>query len=158
MDDTKRRITKIAREVGKFTWRTLRADGMGTGEGDILHLIRKRDGITQKEICSSLALDKGAVARAVTRMEKKGYIVREKNPIDGRSWILHATQKADDLKKSKAGIEAFFYSWLLEELNQDEKDEFVSLLDRLYMRCREESRTGFRNVSELLEEKNEEEC
>ena len=39
MDITERKITKIAREVSKFTVRTLRAEGIGPGEFDVLHAI-----------------------------------------------------------------------------------------------------------------------
>lgn len=39
MDITQRKITKIAREVGKFTARTLRADGVGTAEFDLIHVV-----------------------------------------------------------------------------------------------------------------------
>ena len=158
MDNTKRRITKIAREVGKFAARTLRADGIGTGEFDVLHLIRKNPGITQKEICSSLALDKGAVARQITRMEAKGYVIRKTNPSDGRSQLLYATEKADELKNSKAHVETLFYSWLLEELSEEEREVFSSLLERLYLKCKAESRGGFVTMTEIVKEngKNEE--
>ena len=47
MDITKRKITKIAREVSKFTVRTLRAEGVGPGQFDVLHAMRKNPGITQ---------------------------------------------------------------------------------------------------------------
>ena len=158
MDNTKRRITKIAREVGKFAARTLRADGIGTGEFDVLHLIRKNPGITQKEICSSLALDKGAVARQITRMETKGYVIRKTNPSDGRSQLLYATEKADELKNSKAHVETLFYSWLLEELSEEEREVFSSLLERLYLKCKAESRGGFVTMNRIVKEnvKNEE--
>ncbi len=158
MDNTKRRITKIAREVGKFAARTLRADGIGTGEFDVLHLIRKNPGITQKEICSSLALDKGAVARQITRMETKGYVIRKTNPSDGRSQLLYATEKADELKNSKAHVETLFYSWLLEELSEEEREVFSSLLERLYLKCKAESRGGFVTMTKIVKEngKNEE--
>ncbi len=62
MDDTKRQITKIAREVSKFTVRTMRADGIGVGEFDVIHAIRKNPGITQADVCRITGLDKGAVA------------------------------------------------------------------------------------------------
>lgn len=58
MDLTKRKITKIAREVSKFTVRTLRADGIGTAEFDVLHVIRKNPGITQAGVCKILGIDK----------------------------------------------------------------------------------------------------
>lgn len=57
MDVTKRRITKIAREVSKFTVRTLRAEGVGAGEFDVIHAIRKNPGITQAGVCRITGLD-----------------------------------------------------------------------------------------------------
>lgn len=153
MDTTKRRITKIAREVGKFTSRTLRADGIGTGEFDVLHMIRKNPGITQKEICSSLALDKGALARQIARMETKGYVTRKNNPSDGRSQLLYATEKADELKNSKAKVERLFYSWLLEDLTQEEQETFSNLLEKLYLKCRAESKDDFRTMAKIVKER-----
>ena len=157
MDTTKRRITKIAREVGKFTSRTLRADGIGTGEFDVLHMIRKNPGITQKEICSSLALDKGAIARQIQRMEAKGYVIRKDNPSDGRSQLLYATDKADALKNSKAHVESLFYSWLLEDLTDEEKETFSTLLNKLYEKCKTESKDDFRTMTNIVKERNNDE-
>lgn len=85
MDITKRKITKIAREVGKFTVRTLREDGIGTAEFDVLHAIRKNPGITQAGVCRIVGIDKGAVARQTANLEAKGYLIRKENPGDGRS-------------------------------------------------------------------------
>ena len=76
MDITKRRITKIAREVNKLTVRTLRRDGVGSGEFDVIHAIRKNQGITQARVCEITGLDKGAVARQTANLEAKGYLVR----------------------------------------------------------------------------------
>lgn len=54
MDITGRKITKIAREVSKFTVRTMREDGIGTAEFDVLHVIRKNPGLTQAGVCRVL--------------------------------------------------------------------------------------------------------
>ena len=88
MDITKRKITKIAREVSKFTVRTLRAEGVGPGEFDVLHAIRKNPGITQAGVCRITGFDKGAVARQTASLEAKDYLRREANPADGRSRCL----------------------------------------------------------------------
>ena len=50
MDDTQRKITKIAREAAKFTVQTMKAEGIGTAEFDFIHLVRHKPGITQAEI------------------------------------------------------------------------------------------------------------
>lgn len=150
MDITKREITKIAREVSKFTVRTLRADGIGTAEFDALHVIRKNPGITQTGICKILGIDKGAAARQTANLEAKGYLTRRENPADGRSQLLYATEKAEGLKNSKAYVEAVFYAWLLEALTEAEREEFAKLLDRLYQRCKAESRAEFSEIKQRI--------
>ncbi len=152
MDITKRRITKIAREVNKLTVRTLRRDGVGSGEFDVIHAIRKNPGITQARVCEITGLDKGAVARQTANLEAKGYLVRKENPADGRSRLLFATEKAEQLKNSKAHIETRFYEWLLKPLSAAEREEFARLLDILYHRCKEESKADFAEIGKLIKE------
>lgn len=153
MDVTKREITKIAREVAKFTARTMKADGVGVAEFDVVHAVRKNPGITQAEICKILGADKGAVAKQTTNLEAKGYIRRAENPADGRSQMIFPTEKAESLKYSKAHIESLFYEWLLEALDEDEKSEFARLLDRIYRRCKEESKAGFAAMTARIQER-----
>lgn len=150
MDISQRKITKIARAVGTFTVRTMKVDGVGTAEFDLIHVIRKHPGITQSEICRILDTDKGAVARQTANLESKGYLRREKNPADGRSQLLYPTEQSQNLKNSKAHIESTFYEWLLSSLDEKEQQEFARLLDVLYEKCKEESRAGFPHIERLL--------
>ena len=122
MDETGRKITKIAREVNKLTVQTMKEDGIGTAEFDFIHLIRHNPGITQAGVREQLKIDKGAAARRAASLEAKGYLIRKPNPDDGRSQMLYATQKAEKLKNSKAYIEGVFYEWLLAELPEEEKE------------------------------------
>lgn len=152
MDITERKITKIAREVSKFTVRTLRAEGIGPGEFDVLHVIRKNPGITQSGVCRITDFDKGAVACQTASLEAKGYLRREASPADGRSRCLYATEQAERPKNSKAAVEMQFYGWLLASLTEPERTEFARLLDVLYQRCKAESKAGFSNVAAAVKE------
>ena len=178
MDQTGRKITKIAREVGKFTVQTMKEEGIGTAEFDFIHLVRHNPGITQTEVRETLKIDKGAAARRASSLEAKGYLERKPNPADGRSQLLYATKKAEALKNSKASIEAVFYEWLLAELPEEErtafwggpfrmdapvtelpeeeKNAFCETLDKLYWRSKNERRAGFVDVAELVEKHKEE--
>ena len=44
-----------------------------------------------------------------------------------------------------------FYDWLLEELSEEDRQEFARILDVLYLRSKKESRSGFPNVTPRLE-------
>ena len=151
MDQTERKMTKIAREVGKFTVQTMKEEGIGTAEFDFIHLVRHNPGITQTEVREKLKIDKGAAARRAASLEAKGYLERKPNPADGRSQLLYATDKADRLKNSKAYIESTYYGWLLEALSHQEQQEFAQLLDRIYQRSKDESRENFTNVIQRLD-------
>ena len=147
MDNTKRQITKIAREVNKFTARMLKLDGIGTAEYDFIHVVRKNPGITQAAVRDILALDKGAAARRAANLEAKGYLVRKANPSDGRSQLLYATEKADQLKNSKASVETLYYEFLEEAFSPQDNAEFCRLLNILYTRSKEESKADFPNLT-----------
>jgi len=150
MDITKRQITKIARELNKLTIKTLKSDGVGSGEFDLIHAVRHHPGLSQKEICEILNMDKGAAAHRVASLEKKGYLIRKSNPADKRSQLLFATEEAEHLKNSKASVETAFYEWLLEELPEADRAEFAKILNVLYQRSKKESRAGFPNVTARL--------
>lgn len=150
-DPTGREMTRIAREVEKLVIRTMKETGIGSGEFDLIHFIRHNPGASQKQIAAALNMDKGAVARRTAALERKGYLYRTKNPADGRSSLLFATERANSLKLSKASVEATFYAWLLEDLPQAELDAFVDTLGVLYWRSKMEARAGFQHVRALLD-------
>ena len=150
MDATQRKITKIAREANKFTVQTMKEEGIGTAEFDVIHLVRHNPGITQTQIRESLKMDKGAAAKRVASLEHKGYLVRRPNPKDGRSQLLYATEKAEHLKNSKTHIETVFYEWLLEDLSESERSVFCETLDRLYWKSKMQRRNGFTDVTARL--------
>lgn len=155
MDETQRKITKIAREVSKFTVQTMKEEGIGTAEFDFIHLVRHNPGITQTAVRETLQIDKGAAARRAASLENKGYLIRRPNPQDGRSQLLYATEKAENLKNSKAEIETFFYEWLLSELPEKEKTAFCNTLDKLYWKSKRERQADFENLNRLIHEHKE---
>ena len=150
MDITHRQMTKIAREVSKFTVQTMKEEGIGTAEFDVIHLVRHNPGITQTQVRETLKIDKGAAAKRVANLEAKGYLIRRPNPEDGRSQLLYATEQAEKLKNSKAHIESVFYEWLLSELPQQEKQAFCQTLDTLYRKSKLQRQAGFRDLTALL--------
>ncbi len=143
MDITERKITKIAREAEKLVLLSLREKSVGTAEIDLIHALRHHPGCTQAKLTELLHADKAAIARRTKNLETKGYLVRRKDPDDRRSQLLFPTQKAEELKSSKAEIEASFYEYLASALTKEEAETFASLLDKLYTASKTESRAGF---------------
>ena len=143
MDCTERKITKIAREAEKLVLLSLRAEGVGTAEIDLIHALRHNPGVTQAKLTEILHADKAAIARRTKNLEAKGYLVRKDDPNDRRSQLLYPTAQAETLKASKAEIESSFYEYLAAALTREEQEAFAMLLDKLYTASKTESRAGF---------------
>lgn len=143
MDITERKITKIAREAEKLVLKSLRENGVGTAEIDLIHALRHNPGCTQAKLAEILNADKAAIARRTKNLEAKGYLVRKEDENDKRSRLIYPTDKAETLKASKAEIEASFYEYILSSLSVNEAKTFADLLDKLYIASKTESRTGF---------------
>ena len=143
MDITERKITKIAREAEKLVLLTMREEGVGTAEIDLIHALRHHPGCTQAQLAELLHADKAAIARRTKNLEGKGYLTREASPTDRRSQLLYPTEKAEHLKSSKAEVETAFYEYLLAGLTDEEAAAFAAVLQKLYTRSKTESRAGF---------------
>ena len=133
MDITERKITKIAREAEKLVLRTLQEKDVGTAEIDLIHALRHDPGCTQAALAELLHADKAAIARRTKNLEGKGYLVRRDAPNDRRSQLLYPTEKAENLKSSKAEIEAAFYEYLADTLTKEEAAAFAAALNKLQL-------------------------
>ena len=136
MDITERKITKIARETEKLVLLSLREEGVGTAEIDLIHALRHHPGCTQAALAELLHADKAAIARRTKNLEAKGFLVRQEAPNDRRSQLLYPTEKAEAMKAS-------FYEYLTSVLTDDESKTFAALLNKLYAASKTESRAGF---------------
>jgi DNA-binding MarR family transcriptional regulator len=150
MENEARKLTKITRELNTLTIRLIKEEGIGSSEFDLIHLVRHNPGIPQIEVSERLHCDKGAIAKRVGTLEKKGFLKKETDPKDKRKHYLYATDKAESLKKSKTEIESIYYQWLLEDFTKEEKEQFLTMLDKIYHKSKTESRSGFQNVISLI--------
>ena len=150
MENEGRKISKIARELNKLVLKMTKEDGIGSSEIDLIHLVRHNPGISQKEVGEKLNVDKGAIAKRVVSLEKKGYIYRKNDVNDKRKHYLYALPKAESLKNTKVDIENIFYDWLFLDLDEKEKEMFLDTLDKLYQKSKKESRSDFVNISKKI--------
>ena len=69
-----------------------------------------------------------------------------------------ATRLADGLRNSKAHIEEVFYTWLLEDLDREEAEQFCATLDKLYQKSKAQRKADFRDVAARLEQEEDHEA
>lgn len=101
-----------------FLKKKLKSYNLNATEGLILLLFLKQENnlginveMTQETIMQNLQYDKGVITRSMQSIERKGFVVRKSNPIDGRSFIFLLSDKANEVKHE-------FYT-IVEELDRE---------------------------------------
>lgn len=59
-------------------------------------MIHESDELNQKDLSDGLYLTKGAITKAVKKLESNGWVLREKSSKDKRRYILKLTKKGED--------------------------------------------------------------
>lgn len=97
--------------------------------------ICRNAGISQEQLTKNMHIDKSNVARGLTALMEKGYILRKSNPNDNRYILLYPTEKAmliyDELREIIKRERAF----LMEEFDEEEEKQLVALLEKLKNRA-----------------------
>lgn len=151
MDKTHRQITKIARAAQRYSSSVLSQMGVGSTEFECLRLVRCNQGTNQEFLRGQLNIDKAAVARMIGNLEKKGYLVREKDPQDKRSSKIYTTEKALEVKEDRNDAEGQFYEWLLEDIPPEKLPPFLEVLEQLCEKARAERAAGYLHFKTWLQ-------
>ena len=79
--------------------------------------IEQKNDITQKELTEILYLTKSGITKALNKLQKEGFVIKEKSVNDNRKFILKLTEKGEDIitilnaindeKKKKIGLRDF---------------------------------------------------
>lgn len=105
--------------------------GIGKGQFLFLMVLFKNDGFLQDELAQYLKIDKGTTARAISKLEKNGYVQRVPNPKDLRSNYIYLTRRAEDIKPVICSIINKWTNILSSGMTAEEKEKAFELLTRM---------------------------
>ncbi len=96
---------------------------IGKGQFLFLLMLYQKDGLLQEELAQCLNIDKGTTARAISKLEKAGYLLRERNKDDLRANRIFLTKQGRELKPQ---ISAAICRWT-EIISANMTDEEVKI-------------------------------
>lgn len=88
-------------------------------------------GISQEELARLMHIDKGAVAKALKVLVRKGYVERRRNPEDKRAYCLFPTEKAKRIHISAEKNFAEFERKITRGLTSEEQKTLRRLLEKV---------------------------
>ena len=115
--------THIASKLAQF--------GIGRGQHSFLLVLFQQDGISQDYLARILSINKAAVARALLKLERSGYVIRQRDKIDRRNNLVYLTEKARSIKAPIFSILTFWTDVLANGFSDTERRQVITLLQRM---------------------------
>ena len=110
---------------------------LGLNNSQFMYLVKicKEPGITQDQFMSYFYIHPSNVTRGIAALVKAGFVVRKKNPDDGRTHCLYPTDKGFSAREKINAICSAWSSDLLAGLSDKEQADFVALLEKTALRA-----------------------
>lgn len=106
-------------------------EGLAPSHGDILVLLYKYEKLTMKNIADKIHRTKPTVTVLVDKLEKLGFVKREKSHNDNRSTFIILTRKGEDFKPVFEKISFELNKLLYRNLSKEESDIIDRLLEKM---------------------------
>ena len=117
-----------------FLRNELQPYGLNAAEGIVLLMLYEqaaRGGKTQDELIREIHYDKGVMTRTMKELEQQGFVCREQNPSDSRSYLFSLSEKALGFKDTLTDILRQWNGALLEGLTDEQLSLVESALSRM---------------------------
>jgi DNA-binding MarR family transcriptional regulator len=99
----------------------------------VLSLIRHNPGITSRQLCTTLGILPPNLVGMVNALEKRGLIMRQPHPRDGRAMGLHLAPAGQKLMRDAERTAAQLESEAAAKLTPAEVKTLIRLLQKVYL-------------------------
>ena len=112
--------------------------GIGIPEWRVIATLGEREFMTARDIGTATSMHKTKVSRAVTALEKRGFVARDKNPDDMREQVLRLTRSGSALYEDIIPKALAYSEGLQTALTSDQRAMLNDIFDRLHEAARDQ--------------------
>lgn len=144
-----RNLTKIVRNMSLYKNSINHSKlYLNNTEFEMIRYLSKKEQLSLVDLANYLNVDKALVTRMCKKLVKLGYIEIFNDENDKRKKILIATEKAKLIKQEYALEEENFYNACIKVLSKEEQEQFLNLLEKVYLESKKLRKTGFKTLNE----------
>lgn len=97
---------------------------------EVMSKLLKYESMNQNDIQKILDIDRAAITRHLQILEEKGYITREKNPLDNRGIIVIITPLGHDTMMGCTGDHELMINKIINGISEQQLLEFSCILQK----------------------------
>ncbi len=132
--DTISLISRIRENANKFICSELETSGIKgivPSHGDIMAVLFKSHKCTMKELAANIRRTKATLTVLVDKLEKIGYVKREKSSQDSRVTYITLTKKGLDLKPVFEDISKKLNNLVFTDISEKEGETLHKILEKI---------------------------
>lgn len=96
-----------------------------------LFYLSKHEGVSQKQLCETIAVDESAITRSIKKLEEQGLVTRRKDPNDLRCYSLYLTEKGREFIPMLTQFGVDFWTDITRDFSDEEIVWFLSMCERM---------------------------
>lgn len=126
-----RYINQLYREGVSFLGKEYKEYNIGAGQYQFLVYLYTKDGITHDELTEIIGVDKAATTRAISKLEKLGYVTKIQDTYDKRKYYIFLTEYAKEHRDNIINISMKWEYKLISELTDNELKELYNIFRKM---------------------------
>ena len=124
-------VSALARYWHTYTHRNLTEIDLSSSEHAVIMHLAHQDCVNQDAIAENLALDKGTIARALTKLEQKNLVSRVVNEHNRRENLVSLTPYGQSEVNAIIQVAQTWNSLVMQGVDEWEQKLFVSILTKI---------------------------
>lgn len=132
-------IIRLMHRYSSLNFKQIQALGVHPGQLPILGVLRKKEGVSQREVAKLLHIKPPTVTVTLQRLEKSGFVYRQPDPEDQRISRIYLTEKGKNADKEIEGLIQDNEKILTRGFSEEEQEQLKRLFQRLVENLSEEA-------------------
>ena len=97
----------------------------------VLARLWRKDGLNQNELAFLTLRDKSSLTRLLSKMEKKGYIIKKQSDVDKRANHIYLTSEGRDVLENTMPLVAEHLSKMEQDITKEEIEQMINTLKKI---------------------------
>lgn len=130
-------VSALTRYWYTYTHQSLKGIDLAGSEHSVIMYLAQRDSVNQDDISEHLLLDKGTIARVLTRLEGKNLVARVVNERNRRENLVSLTPYGRSEVEAVMQVSKNWKSLVMQGVEPAQQELFLSILETMTLHAKE---------------------
>lgn len=124
-------LARRLQQAHYLLWNTMVSEEITSPQFAVLNALVAEPGLDQRTVGERVGLDRSTIAEVISRLSRRGLLVKVRDPRDGRRFLLDLTEEGGRVHRRLTVRTARMNQVFLAPLTAEEQEQFFALIGRV---------------------------